>query len=448
MNSTPSEAELRRAPRRRASVSVGRLGAWAVLDQCFFSGTNFLTAVLIGRLCGPAELGAYALCFSIIMLTICFERACLISPFVVVNRQLDGAQVDSLRGTMLCCAVTFGVVLAAISLGVSLFAPRDLAFAMAVALPAGLLRDFGRRLSIAELRVKSAFAYDFATAAIQISAIAVCGWSQQLSAVRALYIAAITWLLVSVVGLVVSRNRFAIRPDQFRIDILKLWPVGRWVGLSQMISTAQAFVMPWVMAVAHSIELAGIYAACWTIVQVASPAIEGLGNLVSPALASSAAKRSWSVLRTRVQIATLVFGSLMAAMTVAVILLGRPALELFYGVEYGRYLSVLVLLTIAATIINLGIPASKALTQLGLARVNFWITLAGLMTCVPLAFLLLRVLGSTGAAWGLVGGGALSTVARWVVFLRYDMTSTQLVGDATVTRTAVPELASAQGEDA
>ena len=48
--------------------SLSKLGSLAILGQCFYTGTNFLTAVLVGRWGGAVELGEYSLAFSIAMI--------------------------------------------------------------------------------------------------------------------------------------------------------------------------------------------------------------------------------------------------------------------------------------------------------------------------------------------------------------------------------------------
>lgn len=401
--------------RSLVSGKAGRLGFWAVLDQGLFSLTNFLTAVIIGRCCGPAELGVYVLAFSVVMLSVCLARATLVSPYVVVSQELHGSRLQSMRGTLLIAIWTLGSVSAVVACVVA-FALESggIAFALALAMPAALFRDFLRRLSIAELQVKSAVGLDWVIGCLQIGLLCSLWRSGQLTAQSALMACSAIWAVVAVVWLYAMRGQFRIQAREFHENFAHIWPIGRWVGMSQMISTTQAFVLPWILAVVHSIELAGAYGACWTVVQIASPAIEGLGNLLSPALARSASQGAWKSLLYRVRVATCVFGLMMAGLLSFVLLLGGQALMWIYGAGYAQHYGVLVLLTLAAAAINLGIPASKALTQLGRAETNFWITLMSLCLTVGAAGTLLYLLGEHGAALGLIVGAACATVFRWI----------------------------------
>ncbi|MEM9586590.1 MAG: hypothetical protein AAGA03_04860 [Planctomycetota bacterium] len=398
---------------------VGVLGMLAVLDQGLFSGTNFLSAVLIGRYCGPEQLGAYALAFSLVMLAISMVRAGLISPYVVLQGNVSAETNRSLRAAMLMAMLLFGISLACVALMAGLWIPMSMSLALAVSLPAGLLRDFGRRLAIAEFRVRHATIQDAAILVIQIGALMTMAINGQLDAASALTVSGVVWSVAATVGWFVQRNHYQFADNAWKSNLMQLWPIGRWVGLTQIASTIQAFVMPWIMAVAHSAKLAGIYAACWALVQIASPAIEGLGNVLSPALARSVAQHSWRNLRYRVFVATTTFAAMMMIMLVFIMTLGRWALDRLYGAEYAGFFGVLVLLTLAATAVNLSIPAAKGLTQLGRPTVNLWATLTSLSVTVLTTVILLREVGEIGAACGLVAGGIVGGIARWFVLLRH-----------------------------
>ena len=390
----------------------------AVLDQCLFSGTNFLTAILIGRIAGEAELGIYALCFSLTMICIATQRALLISPFVVVSATLELSRFREMRATMLIASAALALTLALISMVSFAIVSPITAIAVVLILPAGLFRDFHRRLSIAQLQLVPAFRFDLAIAVCQISTLGYFAWFGMLSATSALFICASIWTMISVITFFLTREDYLFDRSRFRNNLAMLWPIGRWVGLSQMVSTAQAFALPWVLAIAGSMKLAGLYAACWTIVQVTSPVIEGLGNLLSPALARSAREESLDALKHRALMATTVFFLLMISLVISISIFGRHVLTLFYGESYVDGYHVLVLLTLAATVLNIEVPATKALTQLGKANWNFVVASISLVTTISVAAVSLSLFGSNGAAWGLLIGAILSAAIRWFLFHR------------------------------
>src|SRR5438105_2895107 len=50
-------------------------GVLAVADQAVVSGTSFLTTVLIGRWCGPGELGIYSLGVTLLVSWVCVQES-------------------------------------------------------------------------------------------------------------------------------------------------------------------------------------------------------------------------------------------------------------------------------------------------------------------------------------------------------------------------------------
>jgi len=66
-----------------------RLGGAAVFDQAVVGGTNFLTAIFVGRFCGTAELGLFALVTTIWFFVLAFLESAITSPFTVFVHRLD-----------------------------------------------------------------------------------------------------------------------------------------------------------------------------------------------------------------------------------------------------------------------------------------------------------------------------------------------------------------------
>jgi O-antigen/teichoic acid export membrane protein len=172
------------------------------------------------------------------------------------------------------------------------------------------------------------------------------------------------------------------------------------------------------MAIAGSLKLAGVYAACWTIVQVASPVIEGLGNLLSPALARSANGKSLDAMKYQARMATLVFSLMMIGLVLIVAILGRQLLVIFYGDLFSDAYLVLLLLTLSAAANNIGVPSSKALTQLGKAKWIFVLSSVSLLITLTVAIVCLKLFGSSGAAWGLLLSAVVSTITIWILLDR------------------------------
>ncbi len=387
--------------------SMPRIGMWAIADQFLFTGTNFIVAFAIGRFGSARELGTYSLCFSILMILICIQRAVIVYPFIIVRESIPLLDQARLRGTLLVMTLVAGVFLGLLALFPLPNVPRTLSVALLFALPAGLLRDFCRGIATAEFKVRHAFLLDAAVAILKFILLWQLIRNAHLTTTWVFVGCAIIWTVVSLIGIRIRLADFSWEPSLFSKHYAMLLPHGRWIGLSQLVSTFQAFLMPWIIASLFSLEMAGVYAACWTVVQMVSPVVEAVGNVFAPQLAKNAATGDWNAMRKQVYSTTGLFAVFMVSLLIVVLLGGSRILQVLYGTPYAQYTTILSFLTLATCFINMGIPVSKVLNQWGAAHSNFWISLVGLTLSSVLAVPMTRMLGVEGAAVALICGGGV-----------------------------------------
>src|SRR5690348_3396610 len=74
------------AAARRTGTAIAGIWHWvmALVDQVLVSGTRFFATILVGRYCGPHELGTYSLAFSVLVLAGCFQEAIVTTPYAVL----------------------------------------------------------------------------------------------------------------------------------------------------------------------------------------------------------------------------------------------------------------------------------------------------------------------------------------------------------------------------
>lgn len=104
-------------------IRWGTKGGLAVLDQGLISASNFLMGILLGRWLEPAQYGAYALAFSILMFLLLIYQALVLEPMAVFS---GGAYHKSLRGylrSLLAMHVILSLIIASV-LGIAAFAAQ------------------------------------------------------------------------------------------------------------------------------------------------------------------------------------------------------------------------------------------------------------------------------------------------------------------------------------
>ncbi len=91
-----------------------RLGGSAVIDQAVVSGTNFLITVIVGRLCGPTELGLFALVTTIWYLVLAFLESAITSPFAVFVHRLADQERSAYAGSAIAHVIGLSSIATAV----------------------------------------------------------------------------------------------------------------------------------------------------------------------------------------------------------------------------------------------------------------------------------------------------------------------------------------------
>ena len=137
----------------------------SVVDHAIVSGTNFTTAVLVGRYGGNSELGVYAIAFSVLIVLGLQQRALLVSAFVVLRRSLSTEQQRRMRGDMMVFVIIAGCIVGLLVVGIM---RSNLSLMLATALIPVVLRDHLRRVATTDLDVQDALLANVCVAAVQI----------------------------------------------------------------------------------------------------------------------------------------------------------------------------------------------------------------------------------------------------------------------------------------
>ncbi len=396
-----------------------RSSAFSIGSASVGSGVNFLTVVLLGRYAYEAELGVYALVFSVFVLITTGQAALLTTPYTVLRSQRTRGDIAGFGGSVWLASV--GVAALASAIGVSIAGALCLAggSAASAVLCAGLIapfvlqRDLLRRVLFAWLRFEAVFAIDAIVGVIRLALLAWLAVEGRLDAMTALA----AWGASDLVGVAVTaglaRRHLRVRREQLAADVSACWDFGRWSLTAQSVFTLQHFGAHWMLAALKGPAWVGLYTACATLAQLVSPVTTGLANMLGPVMTDRLNRRGLSALGRviwRVTIAligiTLGYAALMAGMAPSL-------LPWLYGEAYAGNGSVVVLLAGAAVLSAAGLAASKAVTALERPAANVAVNAISL----PFTLVLVGVgavrFGLSGAAAGVLAGGGLTLGLRW-----------------------------------
>ena len=398
----------------------------ALVDQAVVSGTNFLTTVIVGRMCGADELGIYALGLSLVLLITSAHESLVSIPYMIYGNRLQGSPRARYAGSvlvhyamlamlaMICLALVGAALLAQI--GPSRLAPAI--WVLAGIIPFLLLREFGRRLAFAHMHMSTALGVDVVVSTIQIGGLVGLAAAGVLSAGTAYAALGLGCAVAGGAWFAFTRTKFAVRWEQVPRDLRRNWLLGRWVFAGLITFMIHLNVVHWLLALVIGTAATGAFAACVTVVMVSNPFVQGISNVLVPRMARAFAEGGVAEVRRVANKSTLLLGITMALFCAVIVAFGGQVVTLVYGSLYAGLGPTIAVLAVSVLVRALGMSAFIGLVAVERPDVNFKANLLGLGITVVLASCLMHAWGVVGGACGLLAGDIVAAAVRWCVFLR------------------------------
>lgn len=407
-------------------IALGK-NTLALIDQAVVSGTNFLTAVMIGRAAGVGELGIYSLGFSLLVAWTCAQDALIALPYTIychrARRETQAEYAGSvlvhqglLSGVVLVVLLAAGAVLA---WGGTLPGLAAMTYMLAWVIPFACLREFGRRVAFAHLHVSQALFLDGSVAVVQLAGLAWLISMGILTATTAYAVIGTACALSGAIWLYQARGIFLVRWAQVGPMLRQNWSLGKWLFAWQTTAAVQAYFIHWLLAWMVGTSATGVYAACMTMVLFSNPLILGISNALAPKAAHALNKGGIVELRQVILNTTALVGAVMAMFCLILIFFGEDLMELLYhGSQYAGHGHTVTVLALAMLATALGMPAVNGLMAVERTKTVFSIAIVSLGVSVLLVPLLVLHWGLPGAAYGFLAGNVVGTVTRWIVFAK------------------------------
>ena len=160
-------------------LNFARNNIVVLIDQGVVSVANFLTTLIIGRVCTKEEFGLYMLGFSIVIFIMNIQGFLISTPYTIYSPHLKEGDLARYSGSTLVHQLTFSmlVVLFLIIFAVFLFfgyGPPglfDIVKTLIFAVSFMLLWDYARRFCLAALRTKTTLYLDCSVVILQVGGI-------------------------------------------------------------------------------------------------------------------------------------------------------------------------------------------------------------------------------------------------------------------------------------
>lgn len=417
--SPPAAACAADAPFAESREPVLRKGAVSIIDQAIVSGVNFLTVAIVARACSPAEVGVYALAWTVVLFITVAQSNLISIPYTMYRHRREGGALAEYGGSAMvhqlvlsaAAAVCFVGLAAALSLGAGPSGLRPAAWLLSGAIPFILLRDFARRFSFAHLAPETAVVMDLAVSAVQVACLLALWRMDLLSAATAYAVmgaacaaAVAGWWLVRKQPLRFSRAA-VVR------DWRQNWAFGRWTITGQA-SGLGFYALPWLLAFVHGEAETGRLAACTTLVGLSNLFVMGLNNYLMPRAAQSLAKNGAGELAAVLRKAMLASAAVLGALTLGAFLVGDHLATIVFGPTYAGTGALLTVLAAAALADSFGQTASAGLWTIDRPAANLAADLVQVAATLVAAVWLVFPLGALGIALAILAGRAVGVSAR------------------------------------
>ena len=419
-------AEYRGPVGRAHGVSRGglRRGAITALDQGIASVSNFAIGAVVGRVTGPAGLGAFALAYTLWILLINLHRALITDPMAilgdarlsedeVVGRLGDGFAAE----VVLALGASLGIVAAGamlVSLGERGFGIGLLALAPWVV---GLnLQDYWRWVGFLLGRPEQSLLNDGVFNAVQAAAFAfvVLAGSGSLFAVMA------AWGLGATVSAAWGLRQFGVRARlRGGIGLLRMrWRVSRWLAWTAIVGWGSTSVSSVVVAATLGASaLGGLKAAsalAWGPLAIVMQAGTSFG------LPEASRVLAEGGLRGLRRVSRLLSGAtalVALASGIVIVAAGQKLLAVVYGRQFVAYWPVALVLAGTFVISAGSLGPSLSLKALGRVRALFAVQMGAAAFLLGATIAMVLVWGVVGAASASAASAAVALVTV-VVLLR------------------------------
>ncbi len=401
-------------------------GMCAIADQTVVSGTRFLVTILVGRLCGPGDLGIYVLAFAPLVLSGCLFEALVTTPFIVLGARMPTRQrqryaaVSLVLGALVAAFAMLVVV--AIAGGLFLWSanPR-LAQALLVAsvcIPFTLLLEFTRRYAFAHVRFHEALALDVTATVLQLSTLALLVFSQTLSPYTALAGVGVSAAGVGGMWLWLHRDLLTKSLRGLRRYGQHNWSFGKWLAASQLTGSVHGHSLHWLLVAFTTTIETGLFAASQTLFLLSNPLLLGSRNALGARAAVAYAEGGPASVRALIHRAAAILLGLQATFTIVLVVGAGPIVKLIFGKQFEAQPAIVALIGCCTLAWAVNVASSSAVVAMRRSDVGFRSAVLGLLTTLGTGVLLIPYWGGLGAACALLCGSLVATVIQWLIFLR------------------------------
>ncbi len=395
----------------------------SLADQVVASATNFLTGIIIARVCIKEELGIYMLGFSIMVFVLDLQTSFISAPYMVYSQRLHGREHAVYMGSSFTQQLALALlVVLSLSVGMVFVAGGFGSVELGAAMKAlelvicfMMLREFVRRILFAGFAMRTAFTVDCMVAVFQLGGLVALARLGLLSARTAFYCIGFSCGITTLGWLIFYRRSYSFKLKQLWPDFKNNLSFGKWILASSLLWAVSMTIYPWLLAWFHGTAATGVWAACWGITAIANPLLLGIQNFLGPKIVQSYTRGGAAALRSFVVRVSVIYFFIIAPPALILFIFGGRLVVMFYGSQYVGNDHVIAILAVNLLVMAASFTMSRALLAMEEARAYFMANIVPLILILTIGVLLVKRFGPAGVAWGfLLGTGTTAATMFWL----------------------------------
>jgi O-antigen/teichoic acid export membrane protein len=410
----------------RVSRSGLAHGFWVAGDQAVVSLANFLSTVIVGRVCGQEEMGIYGLAVSIFWLAAAIPNALVWTPYTSRAAGLTPRRRAIFAGSVTSHALAVAAVFSVVLLSLSLLPlagaiDSDWFAAMCIALVPFtimmMLREHIRRINLADLASRELLAIDLPIALLQMGLLLLLAKLGKLSAATALVAVAIA-SCVAIVWLVLNRDRFTFRRRHAAIHWSHNQQFGRWllfVSLAWLLGDSS---YRWLVGSIHGLAALGQFSAAQSMVLALNPLLLTVNNLAQALSASALARGGIVELRRAAVRGTLLLFVVAGVGFACLAVIGGTLVELVFGSQFTGLGGAVAAISLGMFANCLQFPVDAAMVALRRGRAMTITALVKLALAIGAGAPLIAWFGLEGVGYAMAVSCLTGAALQWCFFLQ------------------------------
>jgi len=394
----------------------------SLFDQAIVSATAFATAVIIGRMTSPDELGFYYSTLTAILIVIGIQDQVVAVPYMFYAKRFQGESHAKYAGSVWLHHLALTLVTVLVLLGaIGFFSAKGSTailpglWALVGAAPLILLREDLRRFTFADLHLGTAIAVDITVSIAQLSGLLLLGYLGKLTLFSIFSVMGGACALAAVVWLLIDRPRLEFSAERCQSDWKHNWAFGKWALRGHLLNSTTPYLMIWLVNVAVSPAAAGLLGACTSLIGITRVIQAGVSNVLTTQASCAFTSGGWSALRRLLWRNTVFLALTLGSACLLFIVTGDRLAVLVFG-SLGRGSGpILIVLALGMLCSSFSVVVGNGLWAIDRARSNFFADIFCAAGMLGVAAVAVVPFGALGAALAVFAGNGLAMVVRLVI---------------------------------